>query len=303
MFTSCIYISLIQLVLLSAGSNLFASVILIALLIVAISLTVALILLYRKNLSLRREFENRVLESEEQKIKLEKLNKTKDKLFSIIAHDLKNPLNSIIGFTDLLQEKYKDITDNQRIKYIDTIHKASKLTYELLNNLFEWARSQTGTLNFNPKQLSLLAIVLECSEVLSIYANNKNIIFNVDIDSSETVYADANMIKIVLRNLLSNSIKFSVRGASIKIKAQSTGKYCEVSIIDQGLGIEEDRLNNIFEFHEFSSLPGTENESGTGLGLVICKEFVEKNGGEIKVKSKPNEGSTFFFTIPKSKIS
>lgn len=247
------------------------------------------------DITLQKKAEQTLIDSE---LKLRELNATKDKFFSIIAHDLKNPFNDLIGFTQLLAlniDKY----DKKRIeKFTQIIHQSSKLAYNLLENLLDWSRAQTGTLNYNPEKILINNIIDENVSLLESTANNKNLKIYSELDNLVYVYADKNMVRTIIRNLISNAIKYTNQGGFIKIQNYCNKKMCEISISDNGIGISEENLDKIFKIDESFSTIGTEREKGTGLGLILCNEFIEKNGGELWVKSEPDKGSTFSFTLP-----
>ncbi len=243
----------------------------------------------------QKKAEQKLIDSE---IKLRELNATKDKFFSIIAHDLKNPFNDIIGFTQLLALNINKYDNNKIEKFADIIHQSSKLAYSLLENLLDWSRTQTGTLQFRPEKLLLNHIINENIELLTSTAKNKGIKIYSELDSDIYVLADKNMLKTIIRNLISNAIKYTNIGGFINIKNYIDKKFVEVSITDNGIGISSDNINKLFRIDEGFSTTGTENEKGTGLGLILCKEFVERNGGKIWVKSEEEKGSTFTFTLP-----
>ncbi|MEE4196750.1 MAG: PAS domain-containing sensor histidine kinase [Bacteroidales bacterium] len=233
------------------------------------------------------------------------LNATKDKFFSIIAHDLKNPFNDLIGFSQLLATNIHKY-DLQKIEqFVQIIHQSSKLAYGLLENLLEWSRTQTGTLKYKPELIDLQKIVQENIDLLSSNAQHKNIKIITEINENTIIYADQNMLHTIIRNLLSNAIKYTRDGGYVKLTHKIFPDYIETFIEDSGIGIDQKNIMKLFRIDENYTSPGTQREKGTGLGLILCKEFVEKNGGKIKVKSKPGKGSIFSFTIPskKAKIS
>jgi PAS domain S-box-containing protein len=232
--------------------------------------------------------------------KLREANATKDKFFSIIAHDLKNPFNAIIGFSNLLYESYDTFTEKQKKSFIKNICDASESTYKLLQNLLDWSRTQTGKIEFNPEVIDLSLITSENIAMLKSAADNKEIGLHSDVPFNTLVFADENMIKTVVRNLLSNAIKFTTRGGAIYIKAKEQKGYVEVSVADTGIGISPENQKKLFSIDEQLKTPGTENEKGTGLGLILCKEFIEKNKGCLSLESVPGQGSVFRFTLPKS---
>ncbi|MBN2348697.1 MAG: hypothetical protein JXJ22_07670 [Bacteroidales bacterium] len=238
--------------------------------------------------------------AEELKHKNESLNlvnATKDKFFSIIAHDLKNPINTILGFTEVLHSKYEKLADDKRKKYIDAVNGSTLKIYRLLENLLQWARSQTNSVQINPEKFNLYTLVHSNSELVENECMEKDIKLNINVPENADVFADQNMINTVIRNLLTNAIKYTEKGR-ITVYSRLLNNYHEISITDTGIGISEDVQNTIFKLDNSKSIQGTRGESGTGLGLIICKEFVEKNSGTIRVESKEGEGSTFIFTVP-----
>jgi len=230
--------------------------------------------------------------------RLQELNATKDKFFSIIAHDLKNPFNDLMGFTQLLALNIEKYDKSKIEQFVNIIHQSSKLAYNLLENLLDWSRSQTGILKFNPEKIPINKLVDENIDLLESTARNKNIQIYSEFDKGLFAFADKNMVRTIIRNLISNAIKYTNQGGHINIKSYSNNKVCEISVSDSGIGISEENIAKIFVIDKSFSTTGTEREKGTGLGLILCKEFVEKNGGKLWVKSKPNKGSTFFFTLP-----
>lgn len=230
--------------------------------------------------------------------KLEELNRMKDKLFGIISHDLKNPFNVIGGFSQILLEEYNNLNDDERRHYIQGIDTTGKQTYRLLENLLYWSRSQTGELKYNPVILNLNDVVNETILFLESQALQKKIKLNNLVAENIEVFADDEMIKTVLRNLISNGIKFTDSSGQVSISAELDSGYYKINIEDTGVGIDEKIKDNIFTFENVSTSKGTAGEKGTGLGLALCKEFVEKNSGKIWVKSEIGKGSKFTFTLP-----
>ena len=228
---------------------------------------------------------------------LEELNNTKDKFFSIISHDLKNPLNVLYATTDVLNKNLETFSPEKTSIYLQNMNKSSKNIISLLDNLLEWSQIQTGSLEWNPVSFDLFDIVSQNILILSEIANNKEIKLESEIKKNAFVFADKNMISTVIRNLLSNAIKFTPRNGRIRIYATENIDKITVSVSDTGIGIPENELKNLFKIDTKYKQPGTENEKGTGLGLILCKEFVEKNGGEISVQSQIDTGSVFTFTV------
>ncbi len=231
--------------------------------------------------------------------KLLEVNTTKDKLFSIIAHDLRSPFNGIIGFLDLLKENISKYELKTTIEMLEQIHTLSKSTYHLLEHLLSWAKSQTGQISFRPEKIKLKSFFNEIIEGTLPTAKAKGISIQAIQNVDNIVYADENMLKTIMRNLLSNAIKYSNNGCKIKILAKSKDDKIEISVADNGLGMSEEDKNKLFKLNVNPSKYGTADEKGTGLGLIICKEFVEKHGGKIWVESTLGKGSEFIFTIAK----
>ncbi|MBI9035649.1 MAG: tetratricopeptide repeat protein [Bacteroidales bacterium] len=247
----------------------------------------------------QKETEIELRESREQ---LESLNATKDKFFSIIAHDLKNPFNSILGFANLLNENYDEFDKEEHLVFIHNIINASDGAYKLLQNLLEWSRSQTGGIEVKAETFDLSEIVNTNLSLLSPLAHNKKIHLNSEVVYGTHVYADKNMINTVVRNLIQNAIKFSYPESEIVLKADMGQEYVYFSVVDHGVGISEAKLGQLFQIGAKVQAKGTANELGTGLGLILCKEFIEQNRGEIKIESILGQGSTFTISIPMDKL-
>ncbi|MDO9511252.1 MAG: cache domain-containing protein [Bacteroidales bacterium] len=236
---------------------------------------------------------------EESERELRALNITKDKFFSILAHDLRSPFNSLLGFLSLLTERYDEFTDVERLTFLEQLKTSSENTYLLLDNLLTWAKTQTGHISCNPEKLILRDIVDSVISSINVQAVAKEISINSAIRSKNVVFADTDMLQTVLRNLISNAIKFTHRRGNIEISAkQQKGSFVEVSVKDSGIGIPPEDIDKLFAINEKIRHDGTEAEKGSGLGLLLCFEFVERNGGTITVDSIPGQGSTFKFTIP-----
>jgi len=231
-------------------------------------------------------------------LQLKELNATKDKFFNIVAHDLKNPFTSLIGSSELLFRNIEHL-DNEKIKTLALIlNDASKSGYAILQNLLDWSRSQTGLLKFNPENINLRNLIDEHILNLEQISSNKEIRIHSEVKDDLFIYGDKNMIKTILRNLLSNAVKYSYRSGKVIVSATANDHEVIISVKDTGIGIPKENINKIFRIDAKYSVPGTENEQGTGLGLKLCKEFVEKQGGRIWVESIENEGSEFKFSIP-----
>jgi len=231
---------------------------------------------------------------------LEESNATKDKFFSIIAHDLRGHFNSLIGGTDLLIQYFHKINEEEKIRLLKSIHIASKEAYTLLSNLLEWSRSQTGRIVCDPVKINLNDVINLNLNLFQQSVKEKNIDLINEIREDIFVCADDAMLNTVIRNLISNSVKFTHSGGSVRICAEKTGYMIEVSVSDTGIGIKEDDLKKLFRADIHHSSRGTAEEHGTGLGLILCKEFVEKNGGNIRIESEEGKGTCSYFTLPTS---
>jgi signal transduction histidine kinase len=234
---------------------------------------------------------------------LERLNRTKDKFFSIIAHDLRNPFNAIIGFSELLRNDFYDMDNEQKLNLLELINVSSETAYNLLENLLQWARTQTDKIKYNPENFDLSETVNLVFNLHGIMAQKKGISLRNEIPPHTLVHADKNMINTVLRNLICNAIKFSRSEDEIAVTANHMEDFVEVLIVDKGVGMNHESLGKLFRIDTYYSTSGTMGESGTGLGLIICKEFVEKNNGNIKATSQEGEGTTLSFTLTKVKMN
>lgn len=242
-------------------------------------------------------------ELEKQRTELEALNSTKDKFFAIIAHDLKNPFSTVLGLSELLAREFESFDSDSLKNFISQIYKYSNNTFNLLENLLQWSMVQTGRMPLRPKIINLKSIIEENIELLVGNANNKNIQIEVISDNDCTAYVDTNQITTVVRNLLSNAIKFTPIDGKVSITVDSIQDFWSVSIKDNGIGISEKDQKKLFLIDSNPTTIGTSQEKGTGLGLILCKEFVERNGGKIWVESIIGKGSSFVFTVPKTETT
>jgi two-component system, sensor histidine kinase and response regulator len=238
----------------------------------------------------------------QQKNELQKLNAEKDKFFSIIAHDLKSPFNSIVGFSQLLVENVGNNDFDGIEKYAEIILNSSERAMELLTNLMEWSQAQTGRMEFNPEFIDILHFMNDITPIFENIAGQKSISIEMDLPASAIIFADKAMISTVMRNLITNAIKFTKPGGKIIISVTEAPNEVMISVTDSGIGIPRNRIDKLFHIYESYSTPGTQNEKGTGLGLVLCKEFIKKHGGNIHVKSEVGKGSVFSFTIPMPEV-
>jgi len=250
------------------------------------------------DISERKQVEDTMLKHVQE---LENLNNTKDKFFNIIAHDLRNPFIGITGISEILEaELTRD--NNERsaefLKYTQMIQTSAKSAFTLLENLMEWAKAQTGDIVVKSKNISLDYILSYTIPIISGNAFKKNITIQKALAATDRIYADESLVSTILRNLLTNAIKFSNPGGKIIVSAESKGDFLEISVNDSGVGIETKNLEKIFRIDSKFSKLGTDKEKGTGLGLILCKEFVEMQGGKIWVTSEVGVGSTFTFSLP-----
>ncbi len=231
---------------------------------------------------------------------LNELNAAKDKFFSIIAHDLRNPFNAIIGLTDILLINLGDLDTQKLEKTLENIKGSSQQAHELLENLLLWARSQTGTISFRPEPLDLKAQAEESIELVAVQATRKNISIVSDFSPGGLIIGDINMMNTILRNLLTNALKFTPRNGEVRVGIFQNNGFCILSIKDNGIGIPADKMRNLFSIDTAHKTKGTDQEPGTGLGLILCKEFIERHGGRLEVESEVGKGSEFRVIIPQT---
>ena len=253
----------------------------------------------RESQKLEKLVAEKTSELQEANTSLKNLVATKDKFFSIIAHDIKNPFIAIMGLSEILETDFPSMTDDKKMEMIKMISNSSKNLYSLLENLLKWSRSQRGTIEFKPENTELRKFLPDTVRLLADSAAAKDISISLDFsDSDLTVYADRQMVDTIVRNLISNAIKFTNRGGRVRVTAEKVDGFACIKVSDTGVGISREHIDKIFNIDSPSTTPGTENEKGSGLGLILTKEFVSKNGGNIGVESIPGEGSSFHFTIP-----
>jgi signal transduction histidine kinase len=228
-----------------------------------------------------------------------KLNAEKDKFFSIIAHDLRSPFNVFLGFTRIMAEDLSSLKLEEIQEIALEMRDSAANLYRLLENLLEWSCIQRGITDFDPKLFLLMPNIAESMQSVMESANKKGIEIGFKIPEDLLVFADVNMLGSTIRNIASNAVKFTFKGGKITLAAKSVAdNSVEISITDTGIGMNKDMLDKLFLFDGHTNRKGTENELSTGLGLIICKDFIEKHGGKIWAKSEEGKGSTFYFTIP-----
>lgn len=233
---------------------------------------------------------------------LRKLNADKDHFMQILAHDLRNPFNALMGISDIAMKEIQELDKEKIAEYLKIINQTAHKTYNLLDDLLIWSKSQSGLLSFHPQEYSLIDIFNDIVELNQEMANDKNITINCIVSKKIKVFADKSMLKTVLRNLISNAIKYTNTRGEINIFAENDTNQVIISVSDNGVGISKENISKLFDISYQNTTKGTKGESGTGLGLLLCKEFVEKHDGKIWVESELERGSTFKFTLPLKKL-
>ncbi len=231
---------------------------------------------------------------------LESLNRSKDRIFSVVAHDLRNPVAAVTGFSELLYENFGEFTTDTQKEYLLQIVQGTQRIQNLLENLLVWARSQMKAIKYEPETLRVKDVLDECARQLKANLDHKKVSCQVEVDKQCMVYADKAMIHTVFRNLIINAIKFSFPGGRVWISSKVTSKGCSISVSDEGIGIQPEIQEKLFDSNEGISSLGTSGEAGSGLGLIICNEFLEKNRGTLSVESQPGNGATFVVNLPTS---
>lgn len=253
-----------------------------------------------KEITVRKEFEEQLRKSEQE---LRDSNTSKDKFLSIIAHDLKSPLAALRSMLDLLNANLSDFTEEDIKEIIGEMDNSAKNVYELLEDLLSWSRAQTGKIQFNPDNIDIKMIVNNNLSLMKHNADKKNIHLYASVPASIICYADANMVSTVIRNLVSNAVKFTFSGGEIRVSVIESDSFVEVSVSDTGIGMSQENIEKLFRLDTHVTTLGTSQEKGTGLGLILCKEFVENNDGRIWVESEQGKGSSFKFTLPKANLN
>ncbi len=230
---------------------------------------------------------------------LKKLNASKDTFFSIIAHDLRGPFSGFLGLSELLLEEYEDLSQEEVTQIADSMNKAAKRLFSFLENLLEWSRTQMGRVEFYPNKLDISETITRVFSLFSVTAEDKKIKTINNISKGTFIFADNNMLNTILRNLISNALKFTKIGGEIVVSMdKQDDDFLIISVADNGVGMNDDAKEKIFRLDTKHSTPGTANEQGSGLGLLLCKDLVEKHNGSIWVDSEVDKGTTFTFTLP-----
>lgn len=238
-------------------------------------------------------------EIEQQRDQLQKLVVTKDKLISIIAHDLRNPIHSIMGFSDLLIKNMSSVDDDKRHEYNLLIYESAQQTHDLLENLLHWSRAQTDHIQYKPVMMDLYPVVNDIYYIIKVSLEKKKLTFTSEVTEETRVFADNNMIHTIIRNLLSNAIKFTPENGRITVGLKDQENDLLISISDTGVGIKKEDIGKVLSINDFHSTNGTDGERGTGLGLILCQDFIRQHGKTLEVESEPGKGSTFSFALSK----
>jgi signal transduction histidine kinase len=226
------------------------------------------------------------------------LNRQKDRFYSILAHDLKSPFNALLGFSSMIAESAKNASREQLADWAQSFHQATEQVYDLLESLLEWSQLQRHEISYDPRDVNLHELIEGNRSLLAPLAAKKRIELASDVVPTLSAYGDQNMIDAVLRNLIANAIKFTETDGIVSILAKEDDDWVRVSVIDNGIGVSPERINRLFVLGEKTSTAGTEGEKGTGFGLLLCDEYVRKQGGKLLVESTLGEGSAFHFTLP-----
>jgi two-component system, sensor histidine kinase and response regulator len=257
----------------------------------------------KKNIELQEINDNLEKLVEKRTSDLAKANATKDKFFSIIAHDLKNSFNGLLGYSNILLSDFESFEDNDKISMISAIKQVSESTYKLLQNLLDWARVQTGVISFTPEEIVLNALLQDEFFMQRRLAEQKGIKMEFKATEDLRVVVDQNMISTVVRNLLSNAVKYTKSGGSVSLSLSREDDKAVISVKDTGIGMTKENVDKLFKVNENYKTYGTNNEEGTGLGLILCKEFIEKNNGQIEVSSEVGIGTETLFRLAIKKFA
>lgn len=231
--------------------------------------------------------------------RLQDQNATKNKFFSILAHDLKSPLSTIVGFLEILNDHVDEFTPEEIRNFASSMNKSVKNLLALLDNLLQWSRSQTGTIEYLPSEFHLEEIINENVSLISGHAQSKRITIHTEVPEMLKVRADRNMLHTIIRNLLSNAVKFTRKGGAVSVFAAWKNGCIAITVKDNGIGMSAEKLQLLFKMDSYKSSFGTAEEKGNGLGLLLCQEFAEKNKGTLSVESQPGEGTSFTITLPR----
>jgi len=301
-------ITLYQIVLSSINTPL---VWIVSIILITIIFLVVVRYIYRKfkllNLFLQKmveirtqELENQRAEMESQRDELHRINISKDRLFSIISHDLRNPLHGLVGLSGLMVNGYYDYTEEERKMFIEGIHESSNQMQQLIENLLHWSRAQTKGIQFSPKSFDIYALISECMDLMKFAAKKKAIELKFNTIEPLMVEADKDMLYAVLRNLLTNAIKFTAKG-SVEAGAINEGDKIKIFVSDTGIGMTEQEIEKLTSEESFTT-QGTVGEKGTGLGFDICKQFLKAHQSKFRIESELKIGTTIYFYLPTPKV-
>jgi len=250
------------------------------------------------NINAQKEFEEKI---KKVNTELVEINAVKDKFFSIISHDLRSPLGGLMGILEILADGYDTMEENEIREIITEAASSSKLAFDLMENLLQWSRIQTGKIPFEPERIEIMPVLEKLESLFAQNLRNKEIKFIIDVDAQTAAFADVKMTETIFRNLISNAIKFTNINGSITVSAELLDNFVILKVSDTGVGIDSKDLPKLFRMDVSFTTKGTSKETGTGLGLILCKELAERQGGQIWVESRKNSGSTFFFKLPAAK--
>ncbi|MUP38791.1 tetratricopeptide repeat-containing sensor histidine kinase [Labilibaculum euxinus] len=264
----------------------------------ALAVILLIIILFRSKIKINNQIKNINGKLEDSNSKLKIMNATKDKFFSIIAHDLRSPFNAILGFSELIKSEVKKGKDLEIIEeYNANINESANSLFTLLENLLQWANDQRGILEFTPTQIDLYELIQSNLALFKLKAADKSIKLFSDIQPNTVAFGDINMVNTIIRNLISNALKFTDENGEIFLSSVLDGDFIHLSVKDSGIGISKNNQDKLFRLDCNFTTTGTKEETGSGLGLILCKEFVKRNGGEIWVESEENKGSKFIFSL------
>lgn len=289
-------------------TNFIAFLIVVLILVAIITIILSLQYINKKKTASMFELKNKEIEDmnkllDEKSKHFEELNSTKDKFFSIIAHDLKNPLSAFYRLTETLYESYNEFSEEERLSLLNDMRNSSKNVFDLLQNLLTWSRSQRNKIQINPVEVDMRFVVENIYQIFKQIADSKKIDLIIYCDRDVKLNIDVNILQTIIRNLVSNALKFTPEGGRVEIRAEKDNSNIIVYVQDTGVGIPNDKLPELFKVDKTYTTPGTNNETGTGLGLIICKEFIDKVGGKVDVLSEPEKGTTFRIILPIDKSS
>ena len=259
-------------------------------------------------LLLEQQIEQHKKSLEESERKLKESNLTKDKFFSIISHDLKSPLGSVISFSNLITDEFDDLSQAEVKNFVHIIKNSAELTMELLDDILTWSRAQTGKISYKPGFININQLINDIVGLIRNQAANKNITINIKSNCEGELWADKNILETVLRNILGNAVKFTNLGGQISVlcseeSMKNTSPKCIISVMDNGIGMPQEKVDRLFVINEDLSQKGTAGEKGTGLGLLLCKELIQIHSGEISAESKLGKGTTISFSLPRKNNS